>query len=112
MKVLFLLRANGSYNTTTSKSGLLNSAKMTTEALKRHLKVDTKLVVVIDSNGIDREVFLFKPEICFLEAIWVTPAKMRELVRLHPKVKFVIRVHSETPFLSNEGEAISRIKHL
>ena len=85
---------------------------MTTEALKRHLKVDTKLVVVIDSNGIDREVFLFKPEICFLEAIWVTPAKMRELVRLHPKVKFVIRVHSETPFLSNEGEAISRIKHL
>src|SRR6478609_5804128 len=112
MKALFLLRTNGSYNTTTSKSGLLNSSRMTAEALQKYLWVDTKLVVIIDSNSIDREIHKFKPDVVFLEAIWITPEKMRELTRLHPKIKFVIRVHSETPFLSNEGEAISRIKHL
>ena len=31
---------------------------------------------------------------------------MQELIKLHPKVKWVIRVHSEIPFLANEGNSV------
>ena len=39
----------------------------------------------------------------------MTPTKMAELQKLWPKVKWTVRVHSEIPFLSNEGNAIAWI---
>src|SRR5688572_17003341 len=88
-KILFLLRKNNSSgaeysdpNIFTSKSGLLNSAKLTAEALKENLGLDAKIEVCFDANSIDREVHLFKPRYCILEALWVTPDKMKEIARL------------------------------
>ena len=52
----------------------------------------------------------FKPNYVFLEALWCPPTKFKELEKLHPKVKFIIRIHSEIPFLANEGVAIQWIK--
>ena len=34
---------------------------------------------------------------------------MAELRRLSPKIKWTVRVHSEIPFLSNEGNAVAWI---
>lgn len=124
LKFLFLLKKsgtgdyNGGYESTIpssvpglmGKAGLSNSANFVADALHRIYDIDTKVVTCIDGNSIDREVHLFKPNVCFIEAIWVTVPKMQELAKLHPKVMFVIRVHSKTTFLSNEGEAIGRIK--
>ncbi len=113
MKVLFLLKKNNSYNYgspyTDPSTGLFNSASILAEQLKDKLHVKTKLVICIDGNSVDREVHEYKPDVCILEAIWITPAKMEELIKLHPKVIFVVRVHSELPFLANEGSAISNI---
>lgn len=113
LKLLFLLRKNlssGGYNYGAPKAGLYNSARMTAKTLEDRLNVNTKLEIVMDGNSIDKAIHSFKPDFCVLEAIWVTPAKLRELVKLHPKVHFIIRVHSEVPFLTNEGMAIQWIK--
>jgi len=89
-------------------NGLRNSAQIVVDMLlaEGHR---AKLVDVIDANGIDRVVAEYRPDRVVLEAIWVTPAKLRELKKLWPKVKWTVRIHSEVPFLANEGVAIDWI---
>jgi hypothetical protein len=84
-------------------SGLFNSARFVCEALKGTGKVDAKLVHVQDNSFIDREVTLFRPDIVIIEAYWVVPSKFLDLLPLHPKVKWIIRNHSEIPFAAQEG---------
>lgn len=109
-KVLFLLKENYDYGSYLyCKAGLLTSAKLTADAL-REAMIDTKVEVCIDGNSIDKAVHDFKPDVCIIEAIWVTPSKFIELIHLHPTVEFVVRIHSKIPFLSNEGNAIQWIK--
>lgn len=116
MKILFLLRKNSDYYSFPSqtengtKAGLFNSATMTKDQLVKHLGITADLKILEDANTIDREVTLFKPEFCILEALWVTPEKLAEVAALHPKITFVIRIHSEVPFLANEAIAIDWIK--
>ena len=68
--------------------------------------IESKLVVVADNNCIDREVTAYKPTHVIIEALWVVPTKFAVLQRLHPNVKWVIRVHSEMPFMAGEGMAM------
>ena len=129
IKVLFLLKyrevtdtrfdpATGTYVTTSySKqglsSGLLNSARMVGEMLNEYglngEACEAKLVQVVDNNCIDREVFAFKPDVCIIEAFWVVPEKFDILTKLHPKVKWLIRNHSNIPFLAQEGQTLNWI---
>ena len=67
------------------------------------------MLEAIDGNSIDALVAQNKPTRVVLEAIWVTPAKMAELQRLHPRVKWTVRIHSATPFLAQEGCAVAWI---
>lgn len=111
-RVLFLLKRNeayGSYSYFTKNSGLSNSTQMLKQSLVQHFNIEAKIEICVDENSIDREVFLYKPDICLIEAIWTTPKKIKELVKLHPNVVFIIRVHSELPFLANEGIALDWI---
>jgi hypothetical protein len=125
-RVLFILKKRGTsygpgsgcYSTCTPKcecinkgqkvlksSGLLNSARFVHEMLLDS-GIESKLVEVIDNNGIDREVTLFKPTHVVIEALWVVPEKFDVLRKLHPNVVWVIRSHSETPFLAGEGISV------
>lgn len=113
LKLLFVLKKNlesGGYSSKVKCSGLYNSASILAEQLREDFGIDTALEIVQDGNGIDKQIHDHKPDICVIEAIWVTPDKIKELVKLHKKVTFVIRVHSEIPFLSSEGMAITWIK--
>jgi hypothetical protein len=85
-------------------SGLFNSARMVTEMLVQH-GVPAKIVHVIDNNSIHRELVEFKADIVVIEAFWVVPEKFDELYRVCPNVTFIIRNHSEVPFLAQEGIA-------
>jgi hypothetical protein len=69
-----------------------------------------KMVIVNDNNDIDREVTSYKPDTVIIEALWVTPEKFGVLTKLHPNVKWVVRLHSEIPFLAMEGISIEWIK--
>lgn len=115
MKLLFLIKKNQSYGDSISpsncKSGLLNSAKLTADALEKYLHdVECNVEVAVDSNEIDKYVHKYKPDYCILQAIWFTKEKLEELTKLHPYIKFIVRIHSKTPFLAMEGVAIQRIR--
>lgn len=103
-------RRNGyGYPGTGFSSGLWNSARFAVELLQ-HEGYPARLVEVVDNNDIDREVSLFKADIVIIEALWVVPEKFTVLAKLHPHVKWVIRYHSELPFLAHEGIAIDWLK--
>lgn len=109
-KFLFVLKAQQNYSelgyTNNPKSGLITSVKMVVNLLtKVGRKADIE--VVADGNDVDRVVTKHRPTVVVIEALWVTPDKIKELQRLHPDVIWVIRIHSEIPFLANEGIALS-----
>jgi len=106
-KILFICKQRPSgYG---ASYGLLNSCRFLCNALHR-LGVNAKLVEVIDNNSIDREVTLYKPTHVFIEALWVVPEKFDILIPLHKKVQWYVRLHSNTPFIANEGVAIDWIR--
>jgi hypothetical protein len=107
--VLFITKKgqeySDNYGIAYTSSGLLNSAKFVVDMLKAH-GVDATLVNVVDNNDIDREVTKHNPDVVIIEALWVVPEKFQILTQLHPNVQWVVRIHSEVPFLAQEGVAI------
>jgi hypothetical protein len=101
-KLLFICKKrNSSYGVS---YGLMNSAKFVVDALHKH-GVDAKIIEVVDNNDIDREVNKYRPSIVIIEALWVVPEKFKILTRLHPHVKWFVRLHSKPAFIANEGVA-------
>ncbi len=112
-RVLFICKKRGTYSLDgpssvlkSWSSGLLNSATFVSDMLNATGVAESKVVDVDDNNAIDREVHRYRPSCVFLEAIWVIPSKIDVLKKLHPKVKWILRVHSDFPFLAGEGNAI------
>lgn len=110
-RVLFILKqreapyeGEGQYSSGTLHSGLFNSASFVNGMLKQ-AEYTSHIVHVDDNNRIDHEVTRFRPDVVIIEAFWVVPEKFEALTKLHPNVKWVIRNHSKTPFLANEGIA-------
>lgn len=89
--------------------GLLNSCRFLCNALN-DMGVEARTIEVHDNNKIDAAVTAFKPTHVFIEALWVVPEKFKVLICLHPKVKWYVRLHSNVPFIANEGMAIDWIK--
>jgi glycosyltransferase involved in cell wall biosynthesis len=114
-RILFVLRHrdapwghDGFYHGYHLSSGLRNSVRFIIELLVS-LGIEAKMVEVVDNNSIDREVTLFKPTHVIIEAFWVIPTKFDVLIRRHPNVTWMVRNHSETPFLANEGQTFAWI---
>lgn len=109
-KILFVLKYRQHYGDGYSlkESGLLNSAQFVCDMLKKE-QFPANLVQVVDNNEIDKVVTANRPDIVIIEALWVVPEKFAILQKLHPNVKWIIRLHSEIPFLANEGIAFNWI---
>jgi hypothetical protein len=110
-RVLFILKKREDYGTKhhdhkSLSTGLYNSAKFVNEMLI-NAGINSHMVVVNDNNDIDREVTKHKPTYVIIEALWVVPEKFDILHKLHPHVKWIIRMHSEIPFIANEGNAMT-----
>lgn len=86
-------------------SGLFNSVRFIIDMLRRH-GVDANAEQAIDNNCIDRLVTKHRPTHVIIEAFWVVPEKFDVLKPLHRSVRWIVRNHSEIPFLANEGIAI------
>jgi hypothetical protein len=91
------------YSDTYFSSGLYNSARLVQEMLRDLLGYETSIVHAVDNNSIDKLVTHYKPDIVIIEAYWVVPEKFDILVKLHPKIKWVVRNHSPMPFAANES---------
>lgn len=101
-KVLFVLKRRSAYGVS---YGLVNSAGFVARFLNS-IGIEAKVVEVVDNNCIDKEVHKFKPTHVIIEALWVVPEKFNILCKIHKNVKWLVRLHSKTPFLANEGVAM------
>ena len=109
-KILFILKRREDYNATLHNqiglsTGLYNSAKFMNDMLVE-MGFDSSLEVATDNNCIDRLVTKHRPTHVIIEALWVVPQKFSVLQKLHPNVKWIIRLHSEMPFMAGEGMAM------
>ena len=102
--ILFICKQRMTTEGYLTSSGLFNSVSMLVKSLS-DMGFAASSVDVIDGNCIDREVFNSDPEIVVIEAFWVTPDKLRELVGLthHRGRIWIVRNHSKMPFLASEG---------
>lgn len=109
-KVLFILKRRPDYDPEKHSplglsTGLFNSASFMNNMLSE-LGIESNLEVAIDNNCIDRLVTKHKPTHVIIEALWVVPTKFEVLTKLHPTVNWIIRLHSEMPFIASEGIAM------
>ena len=109
-KLLFLLKRREDYNAVIHNNvglstGLYNSAKFMNDMMVES-GFESNLEVAIDNNCIDRLINKHKPTHVIIEALWVVPSKITLLSGLHPNVNWIIRLHSEMPFMAGEGMAI------
>lgn len=109
-RVQFILKRRDDFNPvehspTGMSTGLYNSASFMANMMES-AGYPVDLQVVVDNNGIDRIVTQFKPTHVIIEALWVVPTKFNILTALHPDVKWIIRLHSEMPFIAGEGMAL------
>jgi hypothetical protein len=109
-KVLFILKRREDYNPEKHNpkglsTGLYNSAMFMVDMLLNS-GIDTHIEVAVDNNCIDRLVTKHRPTHVIIEALWVVPEKFYVLSKLHPTVQWIVRLHSETPFIAGEGIAM------
>ena len=72
---------SSTYDYSYGSFGLMNSAIFIVNYLTS-IHVQSKLSVVVDANSIDREVSLYSPTHVIIEALYVTPTKMEELLKI------------------------------
>jgi hypothetical protein len=111
-RILFIVKFREKYDgscgydgTPHSFGGLYYSALLVAQMLNS-IGIWAKVVQVCDNNGIDAAVTAWKPTVVIIEALWVVPTKFVVLQKLHPAVQWVVRCHSEIPFLAYEGIAM------
>ena len=112
-KILFILKRKEDFrpnkdNVIGLSTGLYNSASFVKDMLVES-SIDAELEVAIDNNCIDRLVTKHNPSHVIIEALWVVPSKFSVLCKLHPTVKWIVRLHSELPFMAGEGIAMDWI---
>jgi hypothetical protein len=111
MRVLFILKDRVYNNTHIKSYGLINSSLQVSNFLNSN-GCESKVVTVIDGNGIDKEVYNYKPDVVVIEALWVMGDKLKELMEIkrYKNIRWVVRIHSDIGFLSSETYAIKYIK--
>jgi len=110
-KILFILKRRENYSEKVDTkvgmtTGLYNSASFVSRMLNK-IDIESVMEVAIDNNCIDRLVTKHNPDYVIIEALWVVPSKFTVLCKLHSNVKWIIRIHSEMPFMAGEGMAMN-----
>ncbi|MCK9429147.1 MAG: hypothetical protein M0R17_04025 [Candidatus Omnitrophica bacterium] len=103
-KVIFIVKKRNdlALSYTYNATGLHTSSEMAVNALRR-IGVDAELFEAIDGNSIDKIIHDTNADNIVLEALWLTPSKLKELITLRPNVKWSVIIHSDIPFLAHEG---------
>lgn len=86
-------------------SGLFNAVNQTTNSLIRN-GIDAVVVQVGNEVALDAEICRHKPTIVVVQALWLSPEKLKMMKQRHPKIRFAVHLHSNMPFLAIESRAI------
>lgn len=110
-KILFIVKSSKKTNKTFNTgltNGLYNSAYFLNEMLCKN-NINSNLTIVKNSKEIPEKIHEFNPTHVIIEALWIKPIYFSDLCDAYPKIKWVVRIHSEIPFLSTEGIAMDWI---
>jgi len=112
--ILFLLNNHITYTEShcagdPKSSGLYNSVKFISKLLEK-LGFDTEIRSVVTERDITDLLTIFEPRIVCIEAIWLDPEILTRLSDAYPDVSWIVRIHSNGPFLATEGTAIEWIR--
>lgn len=115
MDVLFISKKYYSYENRNSNTAVPHGLHKSAWFIRRYLKqrrFDADDVKVNDANDIDKIVTEKNPKIVVIEALWVSPEKMSEILSQpqHKNRLWLVRVHSKLSFLSGEGQAFDWLK--
>ncbi len=108
LDILFIIKSIVDGYGYSQPTGLINAANLLSVALKT-INVDSRVIVIDGENEIDNRLYTLRPEHTVIEALWITPEKLEELAVKYRDTKFSIRVHSKTPFLSQDSDAMDSI---
>ena len=92
-RAIFICKIRLSYG---NSYGLSNSASFLVDYLNS-VGIETKLENVIDANSIDKVVTEYNPTFVFIEAIWVTPEKLKEIMSLKRHSKRRLKLYQSEP---------------
>jgi hypothetical protein len=114
ISILFVLKArdrNWNPNDKYSKgsSGLLNSARFVSNMLVENGMTSEVILIENNKNHLELKLREFNPDIVVLEAVWFTAENLKLLTEnpRHKNRRWIIRCHSEFPFLSVEGAILT-----
>lgn len=109
LKILFVLKdPNAPINAYSNESntGIFVSARLLKAMLEDKFNCTTDLIFITSVDQIKTEVTAFRPNVVFIEAYWVSPEDFSDLTTRFPNVRWVVRNHSATPFLSLEDTVV------
>lgn len=92
-------------------TGMWTSSQMVVDVLSKN-SISASIQLIQDANSIDAKVTELNPHTVFIEGLWVAPSKFQELFNFeaHQNREWIVRIHSDMPFLATEGVAFSWIK--
>lgn len=102
-------QTSGGWATVSHSTGLKNSVQFVVEMLNAE-GISAAFEMATDANSIDRLVHDALPSIVIINAIWCPPPKLEILARKYPHIAWIVRIHSEVPFLAMEGPAIEYLR--
>lgn len=108
MKLMMVLKNNERFVRqckTKARSGLFNAVNQVTRSLVRN-GIDAVVVQVANEVALEAEICRHKPSIVVIQALWMSPVKIRRLKDHHPSIRFAVHLHSNMPFLALETCAI------
>ena len=88
-----------------NNSGLFNSCAFVVDMLNAS-GVGARLVQIGDPKELAGKIAACGATDVVVEALFISPAQLREVAQKFPAVRFVVRLHSEIPFLVVEGRAM------
>jgi hypothetical protein len=89
-----------------NNSGLFNSCAFVVDMMNA-AGMPSRLIQINGATGIAEKVEACHPTDVVIEAIFVPPQILGGLVRAYPNVHWYVRIHSEIPFLVQEGQALN-----
>jgi hypothetical protein len=114
ISVLFVLKSrdrswNPDNKYSKGSSGLLNSARFVSDMLINNGMKSEVVIIENNKNHLELKLREFNPDIVILEAIWLSYDNLKILAEnaRHKNRKWVIRCHSEFPFIASEGAILS-----
>ena len=112
-RFLFFIHSGHEYGMENTPHGLINSARFLITELFNKLSVESHIMEIDGVSDkmevIDERLRFSRPSHAMIEALWLSPNEIYRLSQSHPLVHWVVRLHSDIPFLATESTAFSWI---